>query len=589
MKLFTIFSVFFITGSMLFGQSIQMDIPFHKSSLSSSPEYSKSTFKKSPYLIFEGLNTQMRVIWQLNDTTAVCTISWGTDSTYSLGNATTTEFGDDHQHSYTITGLTPGTKYYYKVVYDDAVIEASFKTAPGETANNLKFFMYGDTRTQFEVHDAVSEAMIADYTADTEFQTITICTGDLVTFGAEESRWQNEFFSSGTSNIRQRMAEVPFVSCLGNHELYYNNYSGVNMATTLFGKYFPYPFVERRYWSFDYGPVHFTYIDLYPANYDPYGQGLIDDDQLEWIENDLSSTTKEWKIIVLHEPGWSAGGSSSGYPHPNNEDVQNLLQPLCEQYGVQLVFGGHNHYYAKACKNGIYQLTAAGGGAPLYSPDPNHPNVMKTRQIHHYCKAEIVDTTLSVTVVTPDGEIVDEITIEKNFLPGHLLGCLNKEEGYGDISEVLIEVDGETTQPDSIGYYGLQLDAGIYDVTFSLDGYETIAENIEIEEGAETQLDTLLVIATSTNNELIQNNQVIISPNPVSDNAKISFNSTGSRHIEISFINTTGICLKNWQFQNDQPGQVEFNLDLEDLPAGFYFCRIQIGNETTTEKIIKVD
>ena len=454
---------------------------------------SKSDFLKQPYLIFEGNNTGMRIIWQLNET-APCEFFLGDNNTYNLGNATTTEYDDDHQHGYTITGLTPNTKYYYKVVYDDAIIEASFNTAPEEEATDLKFFMYGDTRTQFAVHDAVSESMIADYTADADYQTITICTGDLVTFGAEESNWQNQFFNSTTPNIRQRMAEVPFVSCLGNHELYYNNYTGVNLSSPLFGKYFPYPFVERRYWSFDYGPVHFTYIDLYPANYDPYGQGLIDDDQLAWIENDLSSTTKEWKIVVLHEPGWSAGGSSSGYLHPNNEDVQNLLQPFCEQYGVQLVFGGHNHYYAKACKNGIYHLTAAGGGAPLYSPDPDYPNVMKTRQIHHYCKAEIMDATLSVTVLTPGGEVVDEITIGQDFLPGHLLGYLNKEEGYGDISDVLIEVDGEIAQPDSIGYYGLQLDAGIYNVTFSLGSYESITETVEIFEGTETQLDTMLML-----------------------------------------------------------------------------------------------
>ncbi|MCB2222372.1 MAG: metallophosphoesterase [Bacteroidetes bacterium] len=496
MKKLILISTFIILAGFLFGQAIQMDIPVQEPTQISDPDDSKSDFLKQPYLIFEGINTQMRVIWQLSET-ATCSISWGTDSTYSLGNATTTEYGNDHQHGYTITGLVPGAKYHYKVVYSDAVLEASFKTAPPDNTTDLKFFMYGDTRTQFAVHDEVSEAMIADYTADTEFQTITICTGDLVTFGAEESLWQNEFFSSGTSNIRQRMAEVPFVSCLGNHELYYNNYTGVNMTSALFGKYFPYPFVERRYWSFDYGPVHFTYIDLYPSYYDPYGQGLIDDDQLEWIENDLSSTTKEWKIVVMHEPGWSAGGSSSGSPHPNNEDVQNLLQPLCEQYGVQLVFGGHNHYFAKACKNGIYHLTAAGGGAPLYSPDPDHPNVMKTRQIHHYCKAEIVDTTLSVTVLTPDGELVDEITIEKNFLPGHLLGYLNKEDGYGDISDVLIEVDGEIAQPDSIGYYGLQLDAGNYNVTFSLGGYESITETIEIFEGTETQLDTMIMLGQS--------------------------------------------------------------------------------------------
>ena len=576
MKKLALITAIIFTIALLFGQATIKN------------PSSKSEFLKQPYLIFEGINTQMRVIWQLEETTG-CEIFWGNDNTYNLGNATTEEYGDDHQHGYIITGLTPNTKYYYKVVYDDAVIEASFKTAPEETATDLKFFMYGDTRTQFEIHDSVSEAMIADYTADSDYQTITICTGDLVYFGAEESRWQNEFFSSETPNIRQRMAEVPFVSCLGNHELYYNNLTGMDMTTALFGKYFPYPFVERRYWSFDYGPVHFTYIDLYPANYDPYGQGLIDDVQLAWIENDLSTSTKEWKIIVLHEPGWSAGGSSSGYPHPNNEDVQNLLQPLCEQYGIQLVFGGHNHYYAKACKNGIFHLTAAGGGAPLYSPDPDYPNVMKTRQIHHYCKAEIMDATLSVTVLTPEGEIVDEITIGQNFLPGHLLGYLTKQDGTGDISDVLIDVDDAIIHPDSIGYYGLQLEPGTYDVTFSLTGYQTITETVEIFEGTETQLDTLMMLIISVSQNI--QNQFIgfsISPNPVKENAILNINLPSTETIDVCIFNTTGICLKSRQFKNQQTGEKVFNLDFKDLKAGIYFCRLQIGNETVTKKIIKL-
>ena len=483
MKKFTFITFFLLAFASVFGQVIVENTQ------------AKSNFLKQPYLIFEGDNTQMRVIWQLSES-GNCDISWGTDAAYDLGNTTTTEYGDDHMHSYTITGLAPNTKYYYKVEYGDATIEASFLMAPEETATNVKFFIYGDTRTQFAVHDAVSEAIIADYVKDPEYQTISLCTGDLVEFGAEETDWQEQFFNSETPNIRQRMAELPFISCLGNHELYYKDYSAVDMTSALFGKYFPYPFVERRYWSFDYGPVHFTYVDLYPPDYDPYGQGLIDEEQLAWIENDLSTSTKEWKIVVLHEPGWSAGDASSGYVHSNNENVQDLLQPLCEQYGVQLVFGAHNHYYAKACKNGIFHLTVAGGGAPLYAPEPDYPNILKTRKIHHYCKAEINDHTLSIAVLSPDGDVVDEISIEKDILPSHLLGYLLIVEGEGEVSQVTIDVDGKITHPDSIGYWGLQLEPGTHNVSISLPAYQTITSQVEVVEGTETTLDKLMVLKT---------------------------------------------------------------------------------------------
>jgi hypothetical protein len=68
---------------------------------------------KGPYLIYEGTNTEMTVLWQL-DSTQPCTIKWGETELYGQ-SSNTVEYGDDHQHRYTIPGLTPGTKYYYRV------------------------------------------------------------------------------------------------------------------------------------------------------------------------------------------------------------------------------------------------------------------------------------------------------------------------------------------------------------------------------------------------------------------------------------------------------------------------------------------
>jgi hypothetical protein len=79
-----------------------------------------------------------------------------------------------------------------------------------------------------------------------------------------------------------------------------------------------------------------------------------------------------------------------------------------------------------------------------------------------------------------------------------------------------------------------------------------------------------------------------ISPNPVNENATVTLGSMFAGSINISLYNSTGICIKNWQFQNQQPGQKELFLDLKDLLAGVYFCRVQIGNEMATKKIIKV-
>lgn len=344
--------------------------------------------RKGPYLIFTGNENEMQVLWQTYSTDT-CQIDWGTDTLYTVGNAQTFEYGTDHQHTYNITNLTPSTKYFYRVSVNLEVHTGTFRSSPETNATSLKFFAYGDTRSNPGVHNQVTAAMISAYNNDPELQSIVIFGGDFVYNGASESYWDNELFNHSYQNIQEMLATLPYQSCMGNHEG-----SGV-----LFVKYFPYPFVSARYWSFDYGPVHFVVVDQYTS----YGPGSA---QLTWLQNDLASTNKPWKFIYLHEPGWSAGGG-----HENNTSVQNYIQPLCIKYGVPILFAGHNHYYARAVVNNIQHITTGGGGAPLYQPNLNYPYIVAGASAYHFCKIEINDLSLHFTAVKPNGEIIDTFTI----------------------------------------------------------------------------------------------------------------------------------------------------------------------------------
>lgn len=345
-------------------------------------------FRKGPYLIFNGNETEMQVLWQTYSTDT-CHIDWGTDTLYNVGSAQTFEYGTDHRHKYTITNLAPSTKYLYRVSVNQEVHSGTFYSAPDSNVTNLDFFAYGDTRSNPGAHNQVAAEMISTYNADSDFQSLIISVGDLVSNGDGESYWDNEFFNHSYQNIQEMLATLPYQSCMGNHE-------GTGV---LFKKYFPYPFVAGRYWSFDYGPAHFVVVDQYTS----YGPGSA---QLTWITNDLASTNKPWKFIYLHEPGWSAGGG-----HENNTSVQNYIQPLCVQYGVQILFAGHNHYYARAVVNNIQHITTGGGGAPLYQPNLNYPYIVAGASAYHFCKIEINDQILHFTALKPTGELIDSFTI----------------------------------------------------------------------------------------------------------------------------------------------------------------------------------
>ncbi|MHC4618340.1 MAG: CBM96 family carbohydrate-binding protein [Planctomycetota bacterium] len=347
-----------------------------------------AAMRKGPYLIYPGTNTKMQVLWQL-DVTQTCTLEWGLNTSYSTGSTQTTQFGTDHQHKYTITGLTPSTKYYYRVTAGGSSYTGTFKAAPATSATNIKFFAFGDTRSKPAIFNAVAGGMISEYTSDSDLQTITLHSGDWAQFDTE-TEWTNHFFPRNQANILEFQANMPMVGCNGNHE----------QLCEMFHKYWPFVYAGGNYFSFDYGPAHICIVDTHKSGGLAPGTA-----QHTWLKNDLAATTKEWKFIILHAPGWSAGTHSAAVM------VQNYVQPLCKTYGVDFVIAGHNHNYARCVVNGVYHITTGGGGAGLYSVNKNWPYVVVAESVNNYCTIDIQGTTLYYDAYRTNGTLIDSFTV----------------------------------------------------------------------------------------------------------------------------------------------------------------------------------
>ncbi len=347
--------------------------------------------RKVPYLIYPGDPTRMQVLWQL-DTTAISTVEWGPDSTCAAGRIASAEFGDDHQHTATLTGLAPGRRCCYRVTTAGVTHVGAFTAAPDSLARRVKFLAYGDTRSDPASQERVATAMAALCAADPAYHTLALFMGDFAARGDDENLWTTEFFSPSQPHLRALEAGLPLQACIGNHDF---------TRPTLFTKYFPYPWVHDCYWSFDYGPVHVAVLDQYV----PFGPASR---QFAWLAADLAATRRPWKIVLLHEPGWSAFGG-----HDNDLRVQAYVEPLCERYGVALVLGGHNHYYARAMVHGIAHVTTGGGGAPLYTPELSAPNVVTAASAHHFCAIEIDGAVLRLRALTPAGALLDSFSLTR--------------------------------------------------------------------------------------------------------------------------------------------------------------------------------
>ncbi|MBU4403249.1 MAG: fibronectin type III domain-containing protein, partial [Actinobacteria bacterium] len=379
----------------------------------------------------------VHLTWQ-NDPHSTVTVTWFTDqglSGYtptvrygtSTGNYTKSTTGTSHTysgatvdvHDVEVTGLSPGTTYYYTC--GDATHgfsgEKSFGTPP--EYGGFKFCAYGDSRNNpwyvpHENNDLSIWEKVADAVAD-EGPLFNIFTADFIYDGDDEDKWNLWFLK-----FDQLSGESAFMSCHGNHEKYANAYF----------ERFAFPGNEQWY-SFDVSNVHFVCLDTGLKDDDEYA--LLSGAQKTWLESDLQAASAgecDWIVAFFHRHPYASGGS-----HGDQSDVIDVLVPLFDQYGVDLVFNGHTHYYERSLPmkggevvdndgsfyhkvGGTIYVIAGGAGAPLANPG-SEPWVAHNEKAYHYCAVDVkADNTLVVTAKRyDDGSVLDQFTMSKKTPP----------------------------------------------------------------------------------------------------------------------------------------------------------------------------
>jgi hypothetical protein len=429
-----ILSIFFTVGSFVPAWSeeqVALGAAEGKECPAAVP-WTQDLIRKRPYLIYTGGNQGMRVLWQVFQTPAKATIQWGTTTSYGKGPVTVHENSRSlgrRQFEYTIENLTPGTKYYYMVTNDTYSYTGSFFTSPRLAQTTLSFYGYGDTQAGYPsgpaggplagpvTQNGVLGALLTDMAVNPARQTLLVHMGDYVYNGLNEFAWDLQFFNLDPAydNMYHTFASLPLMGVLGNHEGYdayiakadVPNYQ--NMGD-LFRKYYPYdyPKEDRFYYSFNYGPVHFAAIDSwsYP---DAETTQSIGPAQVSWLKQNLRASKKPWKVIMLHTPVWDCS-----FPPT---DLQTQLTPIIESAGVHLVLQGHMHHYSHVKmptstpgKN-ITFLTLGGGGAPLIPATCTQPYVVTAESTNHFARFDVNGDTMTVTVIRPDGSIVETFTV----------------------------------------------------------------------------------------------------------------------------------------------------------------------------------
>jgi hypothetical protein len=281
------------------------------------------------------------------------------------------------RHAVTLTGLAPYTFYHYRVGSGGVPLseDATFRTAAGPDQTEFAFAAFGDTRMQHPFHRMVVERIVA---AEPDF---ALHTGDLVTYGHEADEWKTFLEIE-----RALMARVPLFPALGNHE------GNDPQYFDLF--YLP---GNERWYAFDYGNARFVCLQV--DGFADFGPGS---EQHGWLEQTLAANAQPWLFVYFHIPPYSSVWDEL------EDDVRRALPPLFERYGVDMVFNGHKHNYERNEVNGITYVVTAGGGAPLYAMQEREPTQAAFVMAHHFVLLEVDDRHLKATVISSEGEVLDE-------------------------------------------------------------------------------------------------------------------------------------------------------------------------------------
>jgi len=150
----------------------------------------------------------------------------------------------------------------------------------------------------------------------------------------------------------QQLLEMPLYHAIGNHDVFgIYAHSGVSPSDPGYGKKMYEDRLGRRtYYSFDRKGYHFIVLDSIQPTGDRFWQSRIDDEQLQWLENDLRDTGAVRPIIVVvHVPmvtGYATFAPKTTEQHKyNTYTVDNALDvlPLLERHNVLAVLQGHTH------------------------------------------------------------------------------------------------------------------------------------------------------------------------------------------------------------------------------------------------------
>jgi 3',5'-cyclic AMP phosphodiesterase CpdA len=251
------------------------------------------------------------------------------------------------------------------------------------TEGSLRIAVMGDSGTGGSAQYQLAVTM-ARFQERFPFMSVLMMGDNL--YGSEDAEDYESKFERPYKELLDR--GVKFYASLGNHdEPSQRHYRNFNMG-------------GRAYYSFKLGEQDARFFAL-DSNY-------MDKEQLEWLRDELSKSEERWKICFFHHPIYSSGGR-----HGPDLALREYVEPLFLEYGVDVVFTGHEHFYERIKpQHGIVYFVSGGAGKLRKGDIRETPVTAKGfDRDYHFVLLEIVGDQMYFQTVSRTGATVDSGTI----------------------------------------------------------------------------------------------------------------------------------------------------------------------------------
>ncbi|MBI1841975.1 MAG: metallophosphoesterase [Verrucomicrobia bacterium] len=282
----------------------------------------------------------MTMIWETDGNVASHRIAWGRVDTSenSETRIATLQIDDTHfVHQGTLTGLSPETRYVYRVISGESSTPPySFSTAP-KAESPFAVAWWGDN------HDGTTTLRTHVSNILSHAPNMICVAGDMVNSGSSASEW-NDYWFKPLEHMNAAQT-TPVLFARGNHD---GEHALAYAYSVLPG--------NGAWYSFSYGNSWFLFLDT-------EADSSAVPEQFAWLKKELQrpeARAAAFRIVCFHRPPWTDFWNGGGYT--GETWVRDLWTPLLAQSDVDIVVSGHTHAYCRGATNGVTYVVSGGGG-----------------------------------------------------------------------------------------------------------------------------------------------------------------------------------------------------------------------------------